>query len=54
MCRRLQLKHIQTYKASGVHLGKLSRLVLLMIGWENLQFKGGSNLKSPDHCSQGF
>ena len=48
------IKRIQTYKALEAHLGELSRLVLLMICWENLQFKGGSNLKSPNHCSQGF
>ncbi len=48
------INRIQTDKSSGAYLGKLSRLVLLMICWENLQFKGGSNLKSPNHCSQGF
>jgi hypothetical protein len=40
MWRRLPLSAAKPIRHRGTHLGKLSRLVLLMIYWENLQFKG--------------
>lgn len=49
------IKRSETDKASGGSSGEIIKISFIydLLGELTIQ-RGGSNLKSPDHCSQGF